>query len=232
MTKLSVMKECAVIVAGGSGTRMKQEIPKQFLNLGGKPVIWYSVNAFIAYNPELYIILVIHPEWIDYWKTLSSELPLPQKLRVVPGGKTRAESVFNGLTEAENYEWIAVHDAVRPLIQPILIKKLFQEAGKKGNAIPVVPVKDSLRFIHGQTNKAVDRTGLYQVQTPQVFRTKALINAFKTKWIEAYTDEASLVEKAGIGIHAVPGDPHNLKITVPADLVLAELLLKSGSLKS
>ena len=226
------MKECAVIVAGGSGTRMNHEIPKQFLNLGGKPVIWHSINAFIAYKPELYIILVIHPEWIEYWNTLSSELPLPRKLRVVAGGKTRAESVFKGLAEAENYEWTAVHDAVRPLIQPVLIQKLFREATKKGNAIPVIPVKDSLRFIRGKTSKAIDRSGLYQVQTPQVFRTKELILAFKTKGKEAYTDEATLAEKAGIEIHSIPGDPHNLKITVPADLALAELLLKSGSLKS
>lgn len=221
------MDEAAIIVAAGKGVRMNNKTPKQFLFLNGQPIVWYSIRAFSRYNPHLHLVLVLHPDWIPYWQKLYEKLPEPLPVKIVAGGSTRAESVKNGLSDIKNTGFVAVHDAVRPLITPPFIQKLFHEAHLHGNAVPVLRVRESIRHITDQTNRTMNRTNLYTVQTPQVFKTSDLFRAFEQPGFTQFTDEASLVENAGIPIHSTEGDPVNIKITYPSDLDMVRCLLQS-----
>ncbi|NOY38601.1 MAG: 2-C-methyl-D-erythritol 4-phosphate cytidylyltransferase [Chlorobi bacterium] len=221
------MTDGVIIVAGGTGERTGEKIPKQFINLGGYPVLWHTISAFYRYQKNLSLILVLHPSWISYWFDLSNKFPHMIPCTIVEGGSTRADSVYNGLKEASAFDFVAVHDAARPFLREPFLKRVFKEAHEKGNAIPVLPVSESVRKITRQSNKTVDRNTLYFVQTPQVFRTNELKKAFNHPDYSSFTDEASLMEQSGIRIHPVDGDPLNIKITYPEDLKMAECLLKS-----
>ncbi len=219
------MKRYSIIVAGGNGQRMNTELPKQFLLLNFKPVIMHSIKKFFDCDAE--IIVVLPQQHLNFWEELKLKYNFKIPHKVIAGGTTRCESVFNGLQLVEDYNSIvAVHDAVRPLISETIIIKLFAVAEEKGNAIPAIEMRDSIRKISGSQNKQVNRDDFCIVQTPQVFKTEILKGAFEKTGNRNFTDEASLVESSGVKINIEKGEQRNIKITFPEDLILAEALLR------
>ena len=218
------MNRVAVIVAGGSGTRMGNDLPKQFLKLKGREILLHSVDAFINAYADVKIILVLPKDYISYTKVLIGEQNYPTTIDVVEGGATRFDSVKNGLNHIGDAEIVFVHDAVRCLVTPKLIRECSKSAEFKGSAVPVIPVRDSMRRVdpHGNTSTIINRENLVVVQTPQTFRKNLLVSAFNVSYTPAFTDEASVFEAAGHEIHLIPGEETNIKITFPEDLQYAE----------
>lgn len=221
------MNKYAVIVAGGTGSRMKVEVPKQFMLLSSKPVILYSIEAFVKQDPSVHIILVIHPEFIALWEQISAEIKTSNPVQVITGGKTRFESVKNGLNLIEGEGLVAVHDAARPLIDADFIEALFSEASTYGSAIPVVPLTDTIRAIDGDTSHQQDRKFLRAVQTPQVFKVSELQRAYTQPYQTNFTDDGSVLEAAGFPLHLTEGRQGNIKITHLQDIAMAEALITS-----
>lgn len=218
------MNRYALIVAGGTGTRMGADLPKQFLSLAGEPVLAHTLRRFNDLVERL--VLVLHPDWISYWENERTNLKGIPEHDVVAGGESRTSSVRNGLNALSGLEGlVAVHDAARPLISPDLIRHLFDQAAQRGNAIPAIPSRDSLRELTESGNRAVPRERFMAVQTPQVFESKSLLSAFEEQSGRDFSDEAGLMEVSGHVIHLVKGAESNLKITVASDLALAEALL-------
>jgi 2-C-methyl-D-erythritol 4-phosphate cytidylyltransferase len=218
------MNRVAVIVAGGSGTRMGKELPKQFLELNGKAILIHSINVFLHAYADIHINLVLPKEYLELAKEMVKQASISANIMFIEGGATRFESVKNGLKEVRDAELIFVHDAVRCLVTPELIKVCAEEADKYGSAIPVVPVRDSMRRIDpaDQSSIIVNRENLVVVQTPQTFKKNILLSAFDVDYSPDFTDEASVVEAAGYRVHLVQGEETNIKITFPDDLVYAE----------
>jgi len=229
------VKKIAIIVAGGTGHRMNSTIPKQFLLLQGKPILFHTLNQFKKANSSIILYVVLPKNQMDFWAKLCTEFPeinatTPHIL--VDGGETRFHSSQNGLaaiTETEDC-LIAIHDGVRPLIKPELISSAFEYAELHGNAILSVPTKDSIRKWDADLKQyiSVKRDEIKIIQTPQIFKLTSLRNAFKQTFSTVFTDDASVVESMGETIHLVDGDYTNLKITTPEDLNLAESLMKSA----
>lgn len=221
------MKKFAIIVAGGSGSRMKSDVPKQFLLLGGKPVLYHTLKAFATVE-DVSILLVLPETQISAWEKIVEKYKIAYPHQIVTGGSSRFHSVKNGLAEIENsHGLIAVHDGVRPLITPSLISHCYEEASVFGSAITTLPLKDSIRKIQRDGSSIqVDREGFRMVQTPQVFRADMMKKAFDTDYHPHFTDCASVVEHAGFHVHLVEGDYKNIKITTPEDLAVAEALLR------
>ena len=216
------MKKVALIVAGGKGERMNTYIPKQFLVLNDLPILMHSLNAFSHLDK---IILVLPQEQIENWKELCKEYNFTLKHIVVAGGINRFGSVKNGLAKIDEGSIVAIHDGVRPLVSKNLINKLIG-ATKKGNGIiPIVAVKDSIRKVEGYKSKAVSRSNLYKVQTPQCFFASTLKDAYKQNFSLFFTDDASVLESNGGKIITIIGEEKNLKITTEEDLMLAEALI-------
>jgi 2-C-methyl-D-erythritol 4-phosphate cytidylyltransferase len=217
------MNRFALIVAGGTGTRMGADLPKQFLPLSGEPVLAHTLRRFEGLTER--IILVLHPEWISHWESLLAGLQQIPPHTLVAGGSSRSESVLNGLNAlAGETGLVGVHDAARPMVSKSLILSLFDTAARLGNAIPTIPSRDSLREITELGNRAVPREQFMAVQTPQVFAVTELQAAFEHTQGAAFSDEASRMESCGHRIHLVSGSESNLKITVASDLILAEAL--------
>lgn len=221
------MKKFAIIVAGGTGNRMQGDIPKQFTLLNGKPVIMYSIEAFFTHNPLVQIILVIHPQYLSLWEKLAKEYKISAPLLVVAGGKTRFDSVKNGLKLITEDGLVAVHDAARPVINAGFIRNLFSDASIFGSAIPVVPINDTIRMIDGGTSHPQDRTFLRAIQTPQVFKVSELQRAYMQPYEPIFTDDGSVMESAGFPVHLAEGRRGNIKITHPEDIAVAEVLMKN-----
>lgn len=219
------MNKYCIVVAGGSGTRMKSAIPKQFLVLGDKPVLLHTLDHLIKYDSFLNIILVLPENEIATWENIRKQYSFMHPLRVAFGGKTRHQSVANGLALVPNESIVAVHDAVRPLISNDLLQRCFQEAENNGSAIPVIPVNDSIRQIVGEKSKQVNRNDFVIVQTPQCFNSSTLKKAFEQPEDPSFTDEASVLEQSGIPVHLIEGEKQNLKITNPEDLLIARAIL-------
>jgi 2-C-methyl-D-erythritol 4-phosphate cytidylyltransferase len=219
------MKKYAVIVAGGAGTRMGAGMPKQFLELCGRPILWYTLNTFLSAYEDMPLVLVAPEQHLDATRALVATTAFPARIEVVTGGATRFESVRNGLAATSDECVIFVHDGVRCLVSRELIHRCHAAALQYGSAIPVVDPKDSIRLVTATGNTAVDRHRVKLVQTPQTFLSSLLIPAFQTANRESFTDEASVVEAAGHPIHLVEGEIDNIKITVPGDLAVAERVL-------
>ena len=227
------MKTIAVIVAGGSGTRFGAQMPKQFLNLHGMPILMHTINAFeLALNEMEHEILVTLPaDQFSQWKALCEKHSFLISHRVVQGGETRWHSVKNALDsigDLKGVDVIAVHDGVRPLETVELIQRALDTARRCGSAIPVVPLNDSIRQVDGESSHALDRSTLRAVQTPQVFDARLLMAAYGQAFDKTFTDDASVVERMGHNIQLVEGDMQNLKITRPMDLALAEYIMKNA----
>lgn len=220
------MKRFVVIVAGGSGSRMKSEIPKQFLLLAGKPVLMHTIEAFNHKSLSCEIILVLPVSQISFWEELVLKHHFQVPHSVVSGGETRFHSVRNGINSIqENEALVAIHDGVRPLVSNVCLENSFQVASEKGNSVLSVMPKDSLRYVDGNENTAVDRSKFRVIQTPQTFKLSIIKEAINLPYKETFTDDASVVEDKGVFINLIDGEYENIKITTPEDLILAEAML-------
>lgn len=216
-----------VIVAGGSGTRMKSEMPKQFINLNGIPILMHTIRKFNSFNPEISIRLVLPIEQIELWEQLCVTNSFNVPHTIYSGGESRFHSVKNGLKGLSDDGYVAVHDGVRPLVSDETLKRCFDEVKVKGSVIPVIEVFETLREIKGVNSKTVPRSSFRLVQTPQVFKADLLQKAYLQDYNTEFTDDASVVEFLGHEISLVEGNRENIKITTPIDLLVAETYLKS-----
>jgi 2-C-methyl-D-erythritol 4-phosphate cytidylyltransferase len=221
------MKKYAVIVAGGTGIRMLGDVPKQFMLLNGKPIILYSIDAFYSFDSKIQIIVVIHPDYLVFWEELRMGFKIDIPFLVAAGGKTRFDSVKNGLNLIDEDGFVAIHDAARPVINPDFIGQLFSEAENHGSAMPGIALNDTIRMIDGDTSHQLDRTFLRAMQTPQVFKVSELKRAYTQPFQPIFTDDASVMQSAGFPLHLTEGRPWNIKITYLQDIPLAELLIKA-----
>ncbi|NML22986.1 2-C-methyl-D-erythritol 4-phosphate cytidylyltransferase [Pseudoflavitalea sp. G-6-1-2] len=220
------MKKFAVIVAGGSGLRMGTQLPKQFLPLRDKPVLWYTLNAFLEAFDDLTIILVLPEAHLQTGHEILRSTSDPDRIWMTTGGETRFHSVKNGLDHIHQNSIIFVHDGVRCLLTPELIRRCYDTAQERGNAIPAVTAVDSIRIETFGGNAAVDRNKVRIIQTPQTFYSDLIKAAFEQEYDDSFTDEASVVERLGVKIHLVEGEPTNIKITRPLDILIAEKILE------
>jgi 2-C-methyl-D-erythritol 4-phosphate cytidylyltransferase len=221
------LKKYAIIVAGGSGQRMQSAVPKQFLLLQGKPVLYHTLSAFYQADTSTELIVVLPSDQFTYWQELIKDLPaIPHRL--VPGGDSRFQSSQNAIQTLSKEGMVAIHDGVRPLIEPNLISYSYQEAELNGNAVLAVASKDSVRYYMSDKKRFehLNRESIRLIQTPQIFKLKDLKEAFKQEYSADFTDDARVVEALGIPINLVEGSYKNIKITTPEDLVLAEVLMK------
>jgi len=229
-----------LIVAGGRGERMQSDIPKQFIEVAGKPILMHTIEAFIRYDSGLPIFVVLPADQIKFWENLCSKYSFKFPHHLVVGGETRFHSVKNGLAavsdflatfyhdKSENEKYsvlIAVHDGVRPLVSEATIRRCFDEAEKFGTAIPSLDLIDSLRSIHTKHSQSLDRSAYKLVQTPQVFNFNILQKAYEQEFSPLFTDDASVVESIGLNIHLTEGNRENIKLTTAFDLELASFLL-------
>ena len=220
------MTKYAVIVAGGTGTRMGAAVPKQFMQLNGKPVLLHTIETFLRAYADLQIILALPASFEEQGRQLILQATSASRVQIVLGGTTRFHSVQNGLKQINEASVIFVHDGVRCLVTESLIRRCYEQTILKGNAIPAVAVNDSIRMVEGNKTKVVDRNKLRAVQTPQTFRSNILLAAFEQPYNEAFTDEATVAEAAGHEIFMIEGEKENIKITLPADLLIAEQLFR------
>jgi 2-C-methyl-D-erythritol 4-phosphate cytidylyltransferase len=221
------MKKFVIIVAGGSGSRMGTELPKQFLELCGKPILMHTIQLFFDFDPESELILVLPETQHEFWMELCLKYSFAIPHKVASGGKMRFHSVQNGLKLIQEEGIVFIHDGVRPLVSPKTLGRCFEMALKCGNAIPVLPVTESLRKLEGTQNVSVDRSLYLSVQTPQTFRSEQILESYRQAYEPGFTDDASVVEKAGFQIFMVEGNRENIKITTPTDLIIAEAFLKN-----
>lgn len=219
------MKKCVVIVAGGKGIRFGGELPKQFMPMNNKPVLMHTIDAFYNNDNTFEIIVVIPEAHFVFWNELCNKHDFNTPHRVVKGGASRWESVKNGLNYVEKGCIVGIHDGVRPLISSDLINKLYSNASSFGAVIPAIKVTDSLRIVN-ENNKsiAVDREQYRAVQTPQVFKSDIVKQAYELPFEDTFSDDASVVERYGVDITVIEGEDINIKITSAKDLVIAELL--------
>ena len=229
-----------IAMAAGSGTRMGSETPKQFLSLGGIPILRRMMETFIAAVPGIKVVTVLPNDYLSFWKEycLSAEFTYPQTL--VGGGFTRFHSVRNALERVPDGAIVAIHDGVRPMVSRDLVRNMFAEMEEKGldALIPVVPSVDTLKILDRTSGPAggtlvepegeeIDRSRVYAAQTPQMFRSEAIREAYSQPFDTAFTDDASVARKKGIPLSFCDGERYNFKITSPEDLALAELIVSS-----
>jgi len=215
----------AIIVAGGKGERMKSDIPKQFLELQGKPVLMHTLDIFYRFDNSIQLILVLPETQIEFWKKLCIQHNFRLTHQIVSGGKTRFHSVKNGLEAVKSPTLVAVHDGVRPLVSLETISRCFDAAEKFKAVVPVFDLVESIRQITETGSQSVDRNAYKLVQTPQVFDAELLKKAYEQEFSTLFTDDASVVEAAGTKVHLVEGNRENIKITTEFDLKMAELLV-------
>ena len=221
------MKTYAVIVAGGSGNRMGSALPKQFLELEGKPVLVHTAEAFLRAFPSIELVMVLPLAYLEMGRELMKSFFPDSDIHFTPGGETRFHSVQQGLTLVNGPAIIFIHDAVRCVVSVSLIQRCYEQASKKGSAIPVIPVKDSIRMISADRSSVIDREMLRAVQTPQTFHSEIILKAFQQEYDPSFTDEATVVEKSGEQVELIEGEETNIKVTFPVDL----LVVASGILR-
>ena len=221
------MRHYAVIVAGGTGSRMKSDRPKQFLELLGRPVLVHTVDAFLDALESPVIVLVLPESHLEEGRGLMRAHFPEADIRFVVGGEQRFHSVQRGLAEVDGPGIVHVHDAVRCLVTPSLIRRCGSHAMEKGSAIPAVPVRDSMRIIGEAGASPVDRESLRAIQTPQTFRSEWIKEAYTQPYEASFTDEATVAERKGFRVELVEGEETNIKVTFPLDLVVAEKILAS-----
>ena len=224
------MKKYAIIVAGGSGTRFGSTLPKQFIPLGGVPVLMRTIKAFADYDRDINIVVALPSEHLTLWGDLCASRNFDVPHKVVEGGANRFESVRNALFAINETEClVAVHDGARPLVTVRVMEEAIAAAAQYGAAAPAIPVHDTIKVAqNGIVTQTPDRSTLFAVQTPQVFRTEAIRTALRAALEKnlPLTDDCSAMEAAGYPVHLTAGEEENLKITVPSDLILAEAILK------
>ena len=221
------MKYYAIIVAGGSGQRMNNSIPKQFIELSGRPILMHTIERFYTAKAAIELVVVLPKSHHHTWETLCNKHNFNIPHTVCEGGNSRFQSVKNGLAMCTEDSIIAVHDGVRPIISPDFILNIYKEAESKKAVIPASPVVESIRKVKGDSSEALDRSNYYTVQTPQCFTSTLLHKAYLQEEALIFTDDASVVESLGAKVHLFDGEVDNIKITSPKDLLLAEALLKA-----
>ncbi len=220
------MKKYAIIVAGGAGIRMGTSVPKQFLLLKGKPILYYTLKTFLSAYDDLQIVLVLPVAFTDMGQEIIDAWFDKSRIKITGGGDTRFQSVKNGLALIDEEAIIFVHDGVRCLLTQDLIQRCYYEALNTGTAIPAVASKDSVRILRNEGNEAFDREKVMLIQTPQTFHSKILVPAFQIDYKDKFTDEATVAEAFGIKVSLVEGEEENIKITKPGDLLFAERIIE------
>ncbi|MFN5183695.1 MAG: 2-C-methyl-D-erythritol 4-phosphate cytidylyltransferase [Bacteroidota bacterium] len=223
------MKIYLVLVAGGSGSRMGSSIPKQFMALNGKPVLYHTIQKFLDAEEHIDIIIVIHPSWKSELNDLLKQYFPEVRFQIIDGGETRFDSVKNGLSLVKQEGLVMIHDAARPLVSVETISRCISETFRSGSAIPVIAPSESIRKIENGKSTAVNRDEFRLVQTPQCFMSEIIKSAYEVQYISKFTDDASVFEHAGHNVNLVNGNPENIKITQPSDLEYAEFLLRNSS---
>jgi 2-C-methyl-D-erythritol 4-phosphate cytidylyltransferase len=220
-------KEYALIVAGGKGTRINSPVPKQFIELNGRPVLLHTIEAFIRYAKDINIVLVLREEDFDRWNAICQHHNFNQAISIRSGGETRFQSVKNGL-DGINAEdaLVAIHDGVRPLVSEAIIGASFRLAAEHGSAVAAVRLKESIRMTDKDATRAADRSQFRIIQTPQTFKVALIKKAYEIKEDTHLTDDAGVAERSGHTISLFEGSYENIKITTDEDLVVAESLLK------
>ncbi|MBK9285711.1 MAG: 2-C-methyl-D-erythritol 4-phosphate cytidylyltransferase [Sphingobacteriaceae bacterium] len=219
------MNNYLIIVAGGTGNRMNNTIPKQFIQLNGKEIILYSIEKFRLYQKQIPIIIAVHKEYLEWMQQLLTKHKL-ENIEICEGGETRFHSVKKALRLLKDKSGIVgIHDAARPFVSVSTIHRCFDMASKKLNAVPSIPVGESLRVIENNKNKAVPRNQYSIIQTPQCFDISKIQKAYEVNYNENFTDDASVYETAGESIYLVEGNSENIKITHPNDLIIAQAYL-------
>lgn len=225
------MERFAILVAGGQGLRMGGDVPKQFLPLGGRPVLMHTIDRFREVFPDMHVIVVLPQGQHDYWHDLCRRHHLEGGFLTAPGGDTRFHSVLNGLNAipADVSEGlVGVHDGVRPFVSRDTLRRCYEEAARSGTAVPVVPVVETLRHVSPDgESMTVPRSDYRLVQTPQVFSLSLLRRAYRQPYAPQFTDDASVVEALGERITLVEGNRENIKLTTPADLLLAKGIMEA-----
>ena len=225
------MKRYAVIVAGGKGLRMGGDVPKQFLPIGGKPVLMRTIEVFRQVYPDIRIILVLPASQQEYWQQLCREYAFVQPLQIADGGETRFHSVSNGLRMIpdDTDGIVGIHDGVRPFVSAGTIRRCYDEAARCGAVVPVVPVVETIRRLREDgTSLTVPRDEYKLVQTPQTFRISLLKEAYRQTYTPFFTDDASVTEAMGVPVRLVEGNRENIKLTTPFDLLVGKALLGIG----
>lgn len=223
-----MQKKYAIIVAAGSGKRLESEIPKQFMELAGKPLLLHSLEKFFNYDKEIIIYLVLPQAYISFWQELAEKNKVIIPHNIVAGGDERFHSVKAALDLIEDENGlVAIHDAARPLVSEQLIKLSYDVAADCGSALPAVPLKDSLRRKVNGKWESVNRSDFKAIQTPQVFNLKLLKEAYHQEYKPGFTDDASVYESAGYLVELVEGEERNFKITTPEDLYYGRYLLEN-----
>ncbi len=221
------MKKYAVIVAGGKGVRMGSAVPKQFLPLNGQPILYHTIKAFIDAYADIHLVLVLPADQLSYAQMVLQSFPERIDITIVEGGETRYHSVQNGLKMVEENSIVFVHDGVRPLVTPELVRRCYEQAVEKGSAIPAIAVADSMRIIEDDESRPIDREMMRIIQTPQTFRSEIILPAFEQEYQASFTDEATVVEANGGIVFLAEGEKGNIKVTTPEDMIVAEALLKA-----
>jgi 2-C-methyl-D-erythritol 4-phosphate cytidylyltransferase len=222
---LDGINKYAVIVAGGSGTRMGLPVPKQYISLGGKPIVMHTIERFYAADATIQIILVLPENDIDFWAELCNKYNFNIPITLAVGGATRYDSVKSGLSYIQQDGLVAIHDAVRPFVTEKIIRESYQQAAIWGNAVTTVALKDSIRVVDDGLSQSTDRRMFRLVQTPQTFRCSVIQQAYKVVANDGeLTDDASVAEMSGVSIHTIEGSYTNIKITTPDDLIFAEAI--------
>lgn len=218
-----------IIVAGGKGLRMGNALPKQFIPIGGKPLLMHTIDVFYQYDKNMHVILVLPIDQQAYWKELCEKYAFQRPYLLANGGDTRFHSVQNGLSLIDKQEngIVGVHDGVRPFVSLETIKQCYDTAKRLDAVVPVTDINETIRYVSSTSQShTVNRDEYKLVQTPQVFNLQLLKQAYQQEYIETFTDDASVVEAMGKTIHLVTGNRENIKITTPFDLTIAETLLK------
>lgn len=220
------MKKYVIIVAGGTGNRMNSAIPKQFIELKGKPILMHTIEKFTSTFPDVSVIVVLAKQLNDEWKSLCTKHNFTIQHQLIDGGETRYHSVKNGLSLVPDACLVGIHDAARPLVSKQTILNAFETAEVRGNASPAIPLNDSIRYLKGKDSCAVDRSHYSIIQTPQCFHSDLIKKAFLKEYKPEFTDDATVLEAFGEKINLIDGNRENIKITTEEDLVIAEAIMK------
>ena len=222
------MRNAVIIVAAGSGSRMGGELPKQYLKLLGKPLIIHTLEKFHKFDPEIKIVVVVAPTQRKLWDEMAGSYEIPGKVTIAHGGATRYDSVKNGLNYIEEETITGIHDAVRPFVSQDTLERCYEAAIREGSGIPVIEMDESVRMTDPRGSSThMDRSRLRRVQTPQVFRSARIKQAYQQAYDSAFTDDASVYEALFGNVSLVEGNRENIKITTPTDMKLAMLLIDS-----
>jgi 2-C-methyl-D-erythritol 4-phosphate cytidylyltransferase len=219
------MEMYVVIVAGGSGKRMGAEIPKQYLELAGRPVLMHTIERFKEFSESIEIITVLPENQLRYWVALTEKYSFAVPHTLVKGGSNRFNSVKSGLKFVNANGLVAIHDGVRPFVSIDTIKRCFETAEKLGNAIPSISPTESLRLLTENGNTHLNRMKVKQIQTPQIFNAALIKKAYLQPYSPEFTDDATVLENMGVEINLIEGNRENIKITNPEDLLISTVLL-------